>query len=310
MARRIRAPGRSPVIISNDRELTQNVVDVMARTDDPRLREIMIALVRHLHDFVREVGLTEEEFRAATAIIARLGQLTNDTHNEVVLMAGSLGISPLVVLLNNGNDGTTETAASMLGPFWRMHAPRVENGASLIRSPTAGPPFFFTGHVVDRHGRPVDGAEVDVWHSSPAGLYEQQDPEQAEMNLRGKLTTDDNGTFSFRSVKPAGYPIPTEGNVVGELLRAQNRHPFRPAHVHVLIVKPGFKTLISQIYMPDDPRLESDVQFGVTRHLIANLVKHDEPRPDDPHVQVPWYSVDYTFVMQPGESKLPQPPIK
>ena len=298
------------MIVSTDRDLTEQVLAVMAQTNDPRLREIMIALVRHLHDFVRDVRLTEEEFRAATAIIARLGQLTNDTHNEVVLMAGSLGVSPLVVLLNNGNNGATETAASMLGPFWRMHSPRVENGGSLLRSPTPGPAFVFTGHVLDRDGQPIAGAEVDVWHSTPAGLYEQQDPEQAEMNLRGKLTTDDTGTFSFRSVKPAGYPIPTDGNVVGDLLRAQNRHPFRPAHVHVLIVKPGFKTLISQVYMPDDPRLESDVQFGVTRHLIANLVKHDESQPDDPHVQPPWYSVDYTFVLEPGESKLPKPPIK
>ena len=310
MARRVAEPGRAIVIISNDRELTEQVVRVMEQTTDPRLREIMIALVRHLHEFVRDVRLTEEEFRAATAIVARLGQLTNDTHNEVVLMAGSLGISPLVVLLNNGNDGRTETAASMLGPFWRMHSPRVENGGSLIRSATSGPVFFFTGHVVDREGQPVAGAEVDVWHSSPAGLYEQQDPEQAEMNLRGKLTTDGDGTFSFRSVKPAGYPIPTDGNVVGDLLRAQNRHPFRPAHVHVLIVKPGFKTLISQIYMPDDPRLETDVQFGVTRHLIADLVRHEEPQPQDPTVLPPWYSVDYTFVLDPGESRLPQPPIK
>ena len=298
------------MIVSNDRDLTEQVLAVMAQTNDPRLREIMIALVRHLHDFVRDVRLTEEEFRAATAIIAKLGQLTNDTHNEVVLMAGSLGVSPLVVLLNNGNNGATETAASMLGPFWRMHSPRVENGGSLLRSPTPGPAFTFTGHVIDRDEAPIVGAEVDVWHSSPAGLYEQQDPEQAEMNLRGKLTTDDTGTFSFRSVKPAGYPIPTDGNVVGDLLRAQNRHPFRPAHVHVLVAKPGFKTLISQIYMPDDPRLESDVQFGVTRHLIADLVTHDEPHSDDPNVQPPWYSVDYTFVLEPGESKLPKPPIK
>jgi catechol 1,2-dioxygenase len=298
------------VIVGNERELTEQVLRVMEQTTDPRLREIMVALVRHLHAFVREVRLTEEEFRAATAIVARLGQLTNDTHNEVVLMAGSLGISPLVVLLNNGNDGETETSASMLGPFWRMHSPHVENGGSLLRSPTPGPAFFFTGHVLDREGEPVAGAEVDVWHSSPKGLYEQQDADQADMNLRGTLTTDEGGTFRFRSVKPAGYPIPTQGNVVGELLRAQNRHCYRPAHVHVLIAKPGFKTLISQIYMPDDPWLDTDVQFGVTRHLIADLVQHDDPRPDDPTVQPPWYSVDYTFDLEPGESKLPQPPIK
>ena len=298
------------MIVPNPEELTAQVLAVMQQTSDPRLREIMVALVRHLHEFVKEVRLTEEEFRAATAMIARLGQLTTDTHNEVVLIAGSLGISPLVVMLNNGDRGRVDTAASMLGPFWRMHAPVVENGGSIVRSPTPGPAFRFTGHVRDRDGQPVVGAEVDVWHSSTKGLYENQDTDQADMNLRGRLLTDASGTFSFRSIKPAGYPIPTEGNVVGELLRAQGRHCYRPAHVHVMVVKPGFKTLISQIYMPDDPWLETDVQFGVRRNLIADLVKHDEPPADDPTVQPPWYSVDYNFTLEPGESKLPKAPIK
>jgi catechol 1,2-dioxygenase len=126
------------------------------------------------------------------------------------------------------------------------------------------------------------------------------------MNLRGKLTTDADGRFWFRSVKPAGYPIPTEG-VVGRLLRAQGRHPYRPAHVHALILKPGFKTLISQVYADDDPNLESDAQFGVTRALIGRFECHDEPHPD---ATVPWYSLDYTFAMEPGEARLPRPPIK
>src|SRR6185295_17906864 len=151
---------------------------------------------------------------------------------EGILIAGSLGISSLVCLLNN-SDGQTETDASLLGPFWRMHSPRTENGGSLIRSPTPGPPFVFTGHVRDRKGQPVAGAEVDVWHSSTAGLYDVQDSQQAEMNLRGKFITDETGTFGFRSIKPVGYPIPADRNVVGQLLRAQGRHCLRPAHVHV-----------------------------------------------------------------------------
>src|ERR1041385_6589216 len=132
--RAFRCEGGTPMIVSNPRELTERVLAVMEQTTDPRLREIMVALVRHLHEFVKEVRLTETEFRAATALIARLGQLTTDTHNEVVLMAGTLGISPLVVLLNNGDGGTADTSASMLGPFWRMHAPAVENGGSIVRS--------------------------------------------------------------------------------------------------------------------------------------------------------------------------------
>jgi catechol 1,2-dioxygenase len=297
------------MIVTNDRELTEEVVAVMERTANPRLREIMTSLIRHLHGFIRDVRLTEDEFRTATAVIARMGQLTTDTHNEVVLMAGSLGVSSLVCLLNNG-DAATETSAAMLGPFWRMHSPNTDDGGSLIRSDTPGAPFLFIGHVRDRQGGAVAGAEVDVWHCSSDGLYESQDPEQADMNLRGKFTTDADGSFRFRSIKPAGYPIPHTGNVVGRLLDAQGRHPFRPAHVHFLMFKPGFKTLISQVFMPDDPHLHDDVQFGVTRNLIGNLVRHDEPLPNDPEIQSPWYSLEYTFTMEPGEARLPEPPIR
>ena len=298
------------MIVSNDRELTEEVLAVMERTPDPRLREIMVALVGHLHAFIREVRLTEDEFRAATALVARMGRLTTDVHNEVVLMAGSLGVSSLVCLLNNGSRGAKETSAAILGPFWRMRSPRTENGGSLLRSPTPGAPFFFTGHVRDGEGRPIAGAEIDVWHCSTAGLYESQDPGQADMNLRGKFVTDAAGAFSFRSIKPAGYPIPHTGNLVGDLLTAQGRHPFRPAHVHLLLFKPGFKTLVSQVFMPDDDHLEDDVQFGVTRSLIGHLVRHDEPAPDQPRVEAPWYSLDHTFVLEPGEATLPVPPIK
>ena len=135
-----------------------------------------------------------------------------------------------------------------------------------MRSPTPGPELFCNIQVNDRDGKPVADAEVDVWQSSTEGLYENQDPTQADMNLRGKFTTDKNGHFSFRSIKPAGYPIPITGPV-GDLIRAQGRHNMRPAHLHFLIYKPGYKTHISQVYLPDDPNIETDVQFGVTRRL-------------------------------------------
>jgi catechol 1,2-dioxygenase len=163
--------------------------------------------------------------------------------------------------------------------------------------------------VREREGRPIAGAEIDIWHSSPVGLYENQDPDQAEMNLRGKFTADPDGRIWFRSVKPAGYPIPTDG-VVGRLLKVQNRHPYRPAHIHALVFKEGYKTLTSQVYADDDPNLEADVQFGVTRALVGKFGRHDEPHPSEPDVEAPWYSLDYTFVMEPGEARLPRPPIK
>jgi catechol 1,2-dioxygenase len=297
------------MIIGRQEDVTAAVTSVMERTSDPRLREIMVSLIKHLHGFVRDVRLTEAEFREACAIVAELGQQSNDTHNEVVLMAGSLGVSPLVCLLNNGDDGNTETSQSLLGPFWRLNSPRVENGGSIVRSETPGAALFVNGRVVDGAGSPIAGAEVDVWHASPVGLYENQDHEQADMNLRGKFTTDADGRFWFRSVMMVGYPIPTDG-VVGRLLKAQSRHPYRPAHLHALIFKPAFKVLISQVYDPADPHIDSDVQFGVTKALIGDFVRHDEPHPSAADVAAPWYSLDYVYRMEAGDAVLPRPPIK
>jgi catechol 1,2-dioxygenase len=196
----------------------------------------------------------------------------------------------------------------MLGPFWRTNSPRTPNGGSLLRSETPGSTLFFKGWVRDQQGNPIAGAEVDVWHASPFGLYENQDPEQAEMNLRGKFTTDANGEFSFRSIKPAGYPIPMNGPV-GGLLNAQRRHNFRPAHLHFLIYKTGYKTVTSQIYSPDDPHLNTDAQFGVTRALIGRYEMHENEPAPVPEVAGTWYSLQHTFILQPGESWLPTPPV-
>ena len=294
------------MIIERHDDVTPAVLAVMRQTSDPRLREIMASLVSHLHAFVRDVRLTEEEFQSAAAILNEMGQATTDTHNEAVLMAGSLGVSTLVCLLNNGDRGQTETDASQLGPFWRLDSPLTENGGSIVRSPTPGPALFVNAAFRDVNGKPIVGADVDIWQSSPEGFYENQDPQQADMNLRGKFKTDANGAISFRSVKPAGYPIPVDGPV-GQLLRAQGRHNMRPAHLHFLAFKDGFKTLISQLYVPDDKYIDSDVQFGVTRHLIGKYVRHDQAR--SPDVPPPWYSLDHTFVMERGTARLPKPPI-
>lgn len=295
------------MIIERQEDVTKAVLSELARAPNARFREIMGAFVRHMHDFVREVKLTEEEFRTALNYVVALGKASNETHNEAVLIAGSLGLSSLVCLLNNGG-GRTETDASLLGPFWRMHSPVTPNGGSIVRSATPGPALFVDAWFRDGHGGPIEGAEVDIWHSSTEGFYENQDPEQADMNLRGKFFTDRDGHMAFRSVKPAGYPIPIDGPT-GELLRAQGRHNMRPAHLHFLASKDGFKTLISQIYVADDKFIESDAQFGVTRHLIGDYVLHeDEPAPAG-DVKGPWYSLKHDFVMEPGESKLPRAPI-
>ena len=297
------------MIVKNELQLTEVVLAETERADDPRFKEIVQALIRHLHEFAREVRLTETEFDSAINVVARLGQLTTASHNEVRLMAGSLGLSTLVCLMNNGTE-EQPTSANLLGPFWRKGAPVMKNGDSIVRSPTDGPPLFFTGTVTGLDGTPVAGAEVDVWHASPVGLYENQDPEQAEWNLRGKFYTDDNGVFAFRSVKPSGYPVPM-GGPVGDLLTTLKRHPFRPAHIHAMVYKPGFKTITSQLYSHDDPMLDTDAQFGVTRALIATYVRHEtgeEPVPA-PDVTEPWYTLDYHFIVEPGEAWLPTPPV-
>src|SRR6185437_12928745 len=153
------------MIINRQEDVTPVVLDAYKNIEDPRLREIVASLVKHLHAFARDVHLTEEEFERAVQYVARLGQKTDEKHNEVVLMSGSLGFSTLICLLNNGNKGQTETTANLLGPFWRLNSPRTENGASIVRSPTPGPVLFFKGHVKDTSGKPVAGAEIDVWHS-------------------------------------------------------------------------------------------------------------------------------------------------
>src|SRR6185312_3362303 len=262
-------------IIEKLEDVTPSVLRAMAATDDARLRTVMEAFVRHMHAFAQEVKLTEAEYDLGVDSLNRIGQATHDSHNEGILFADAIGFSTLVCLLNNGNAGATETASALLGPFWRMNSPNTTNGGSIVRSPTPGPELFASCKVVDAAGKPIEGVEVDVWQSSPVGLYENQDDTQADMNLRGKFTTDDSGRFAFRSVKPAGYPVPTDGPV-GEMLRAQNRHPFRPAHIHFLGFKKGYKTLITQVFVDDDEHLESDVVFGVTRALVGEYRRHDD----------------------------------
>jgi protocatechuate 3,4-dioxygenase beta subunit len=282
------------MIIEKQDDVTRAVLDEMHRTPDARQKAIFSALVRHLHAFVREVKLTEKEFQQAVAFVNSIGKATTPSHNEAMLLAGSTGVSNLVCFLNN----TQPSPANNLGPFWREGAPRLQNGASLLQAPTPGAPLVFKGLVVDQKKNPVAGAEIDVWHSSTVGLYENQDPSQPEMNLRGVFVTDADGRFGFSSVKPAGYPVPNDGPA-GDFLKAQKRHNMRPAHLHFMVYKPGFKTIASQVYVQDDPYLETDSQFGVTKALIGDYRK----QPDGS------YALTFTFNIEPGEARRPRAPI-
>ncbi|MDM0017591.1 dioxygenase family protein [Variovorax saccharolyticus] len=284
--------------VTTPESVLQIALQAMERTPDPRLRSVMAALTRHLHAFAREVELTEDEFERALEFLVAIGQASGDKKNEVVLAADLLGVSTLVALLNN-QDPQGESPAALLGPFWRANAPVCDCGESIARSETPGVPLEVAGTVRDAAGRPVADATIDVWQASPVGLYENQDPGQEDMNLRGRFQTDADGGFHFRSVRPAGYPVPTDGPC-GELLRAQLRHPNRPAHLHFMVSKPGHKVLVTQVFADDDENLESDPVFGVTRRLIGRF----EPQQGGQNA-----TLQYDFVLEPGEMKFPRAPI-
>lgn len=295
-------------MIENEAMLTDIVVRAFEGTNNLRLKAILAAFVRHAHDFVRETDLSEEELQTGLNFLADIGKANTDAHNEAVLAADVLGISTLVSLRNNPqNKG--QTASALLGPFWRMHAPECQNGDNIARSTTEGQTLFISGQVTDIDGKPIAAAKVDVWQASPVGLYENQDPDQEDMNLRGIFSTDPNGRYHFRTVKPAGYPVPTHGPV-GRLLEAQSRHPYRPAHVHFMVSAPGYKTKITQVFMDELEALETDVVFGVTKSLAVQPKRHDTFDELPAGVGLPVFTLQFDFVLEHGEASFPEPPIK
>jgi protocatechuate 3,4-dioxygenase beta subunit len=294
-------------IVDDADSITDVVLAAMSRTDNPRLKEIVDALVRHAHAFFREVRLTDQEFEQGIAFVKGIGQATVDDHNEVVLCADVLGFSTLVTLLNT-IDKTDRTPGALLGPFYRGNSPEYANGDCIVEG-QPGDPLFVRGRVIDRANTPVANAMVDVWQASPVGLYENQDPDQPDMNLRGRFRTDADGYFRLRSVRPAGYPVPTHGPV-GVLLAEQKRHPYRPAHIHFVVIAEGYETLVSQVFADDSEYLGSDVVFGVIRELVGKFEQHNDGKAPDADVTGSYYTLEYEFVLAEGTPTYPTPPIK
>jgi catechol 1,2-dioxygenase len=278
------------------------VQQAMAQTPDARLRQLMASLTAHLHQFVLDNRVTEAEFEAAVDFLVGIGQATGPKTNEVILAADLLGVSTLVALLNNpGGEDSGHSHAALLGPFWRANAPACAAGEDIARASTPGVPLEVSGTVFGANGRPLAGATIDVWQASPVGLYENQDPGQPAMNLRGRFTSDAQGRYSFRSVRPAGYPVPTAGPC-GALLRAQQRHPFRPAHLHFMVSSPGHKVLITQVFADDAETLHSDPVFGVTAPLVGHF---EQVQRDGQALAL----LSHDFHLSAGEMVFPQPPI-
>ena len=280
----------------DEHTITPAVLGAMSGCRDDRLLEVMSSLVRHLHDFARDVKLTEDEWFAGVKFLSDAGRITNDKRQEFILLSDVLGLSMLVTAQTNAKpDGCTES--TVLGPFFVGGAPQVENGADIANG-AKGAPSIVRGRVRGIAGQPIAGAVIDVWQSDEDGFYDVQRPVpdgQSEHRARAQLRSDTEGRFHFRSVLPEHYPIPHDGPV-GALLEALNRHPWRPAHVHFMIEAPGYERLITHVFRDGDEYLDSDAVFGVRSSLVADWIRHE---PDATEAE-PWYSLDYDFVLNPS----------
>jgi hydroxyquinol 1,2-dioxygenase len=251
--------------------ITQAVLGSLEGCDDTRLKEVLGALVRHLHDFAREVKLTEAELMRGIEFLTAAGQKCDDKRQELILLSDTLGLSMLTVALNNARPaGATE--ATVFGPFHVKDAPRMEQGDDIAAG-APGEPLDVDVCVCALDGTPIPDAEVDVWQADEEGLYDVQIPTLgSQRRARAVMKTDVQGRLRFRSIVPTAYPIPTDGPV-GQMLVATGRHPWRPAHVHFMVKAPGYQTLITHVFRDGDPYLDSDVVFGVRNSLVANFDK-------------------------------------
>lgn len=291
----------------DDQELTADVVRSFDATPDSRLKFILEQLVMSLHDLVRRTNLTFEEWERAIDFLTRTGQTCTPLRQEFILLSDVLGVSMLVDAVNHRErEGATQT--TVLGPFYVGEHKPTPHGSDISRG-VSGEPMFVQSRITDLAGRPLAGAEIDVWHADDDGFYDSQKPsyETQGPSLRARFVTDEDGRFSFRTILPCSYPIPTDGPV-GELIAATNRHPMRPAHVHFLVKAEGFEPLVTHVFIEGDQYLASDAVFGVKEELVAKVERHDEPvMPDGTPASGPWHLMAYEFQMKPGEGAVPQP---
>jgi hydroxyquinol 1,2-dioxygenase len=282
-------------------EITAEVVQSFAGCSDDRLREVMQALVRHLHGFAQEVGLTPEEWSRAIAELTRTGEITDEHRQEFVLWSDSLGFSMFVDALENQlPEGATES--TVLGPFYVPGSPLREYGASIAEEGEAGVPALVHGRVLDVAGEPVAGAELDVWQNGDDRLYAVQRPEAPEDHLRGRFTAREDGSYAFVAVRPVPYPIPYDGPV-GKMLETTGRHPWRPAHIHMIIRAPGYRTLTTHVFDAASEYLDSDAVFAVKPSLLREFVARTADDPDTPDgIDGDWVSVENDLVLVPEDS--------
>lgn len=278
-------------------DITAAVLASFGECRDERLGTVMRSLTTHLHAFVKDVALTEEEWRTAIGILTATGHITSGKRQEWILWSDALGVSMLVDALSNRTpDGATESTVQ--GPFYVPGAPLRAYGERIDEMP-AGEPLWVHGSVRSLDGRPLPGAELDVWQNGDNELYAVQDPEAPENHLRGRFTARDDGSYGFVTVRPAPYPIPYDGPV-GQMLSATGRHPWRPAHIHVIVRAPGHKSLTTHIFDSQSEHIDGDAVFAVKPSLLRELTAHPASDPHRPAgVTGPWWSLTSDFVLAP-----------
>jgi len=271
----------------------------LAGSSDPRLRQVLESLVRHLHDFVKDVGLTEREWAEAITFLTDTGHKCDETRQEFILLSDVLGVSMLVETINHRAAGQT-TESTVTGPFHVVDSPPRELGADISR-PGSGEPCLVTGRVTGPGGQPIPGAKVDVWQADAEGFYDvQRNDTTPETNLRGLFTTDADGRFWFRTIVPRYYPIPVDGPV-GRLLEALARHPYRPAHIHFLVTADGYQDVTTHLFVAGSPYLDSDAVFGVKESLVRDFPWVDDPgRAKELGLENPFRTADFEIGLQPA----------
>lgn len=252
------------------RDVTKdNITDVfigyMGPDMDPRLREVLSSLVRHLHDFAREVNLTHDEWNKGIAFLEAAGEISDEERHEFVLLSDVLGLSSLVDMLHSHPEGTS---SSVLGPFHITGSPPLPLGGDL-RKDFDDTVLLVQGTIRDPDGIPIPGATLDIWQTAPNGLYSSQDPDQDTYSFHGIQTVGDDGRYRFTSVRPVEYTVPSDGPV-GDILRACGRHPWRPSHLHFIVEAEGFKPLVTEVFAAGDPYLDQDTVFGVRKDLVMS----------------------------------------
>ena len=277
-----------------------------ADTPDPRLRQVLTSLVHHLHAFVKDVELTEEEWGFAIDFLTRTGHMSDEVRQEFILLSDVLGVSMLVETINHRTGGTS-TESTVLGPFHMVESPKRELGENIALD-GKGAPCLVSGQVTGPDGEPLAGAVVDVWQTNEDGFYDVQQPDiQPPGNLRGLFTTDEQGRFWFRSVVPRYYPIPDDGPV-GELLAATGRHPNRPAHVHFIVTAPGHRPVTTHLFVDGSPYIDSDAVFGVKESLVREFPVVDDPaRAAEVGLPNPFRTVHFDVTLLRAEQAPPAP---